>query len=30
MKEKLGLVVEPAHLPFHVINMLELRGMVPS
>src|SRR5262245_49064316 len=30
MKEKLGLVVEPAHLPFHVINMLELRGMVPA
>jgi hypothetical protein len=29
VKEKLGLVLEPAHLPFHVINMLELGGMGP-
>jgi hypothetical protein len=30
MKEELGLVLESAHLPFHVINMLELGGMVPN
>ena len=30
MKEKLGPVLEAAHLPFHLINMLELWGMVPS
>jgi hypothetical protein len=30
VKEKLGLVLEPAHLPFHVINMFELGGVVPT
>src|SRR5262245_34900405 len=30
MKEKLGLVLEPTHLPFHVINMLVLRSMVTN
>src|SRR5262249_34450421 len=30
MKKKLRPVLESAHLPFHVINMLELGSMVPS